>query len=147
MKMYLFILMLLMGVVLTVHLAMNAQVGVIVKNAKMGNAIFWTIGGITAIIIGLTSWEPVVFSRLKEVPVWLLSAGIIGAALVFGIAWVMPQIGAAKGFVLMIAGQVLTGLVLSHFGLLGSSVEPVSLFKILGAVLLIVGVSVVTFAK
>ncbi|MDB5247537.1 MAG: rane protein [Segetibacter sp.] len=147
MKMYLFILMLFIGVVLTVHLAMNAQVGVILRNAKMGNAIFWTIGGITAIIIGLTSWESDVFNRLKEVPVWLLTAGVMGAALVFGIAWVMPQIGAAKGFVLLIAGQVITGLVLSHFGLLGSPLEPVSLYKILGALLLIAGVGIVTFAK
>lgn len=147
MKMYLFILMLLIGVVLTVHLAMNAQVGVIVKNPKMGNAIFWTIGAITAIVIGFTAWEPTVFARLREVPIWLLTAGVMGAALVFGIAFVMPQIGAAKGFVLMIAGQVLTGLLLSHFGLLGSPVEPVSIFKILGALLLIAGVSIVTFAK
>jgi len=124
--MYLFILMLFLGVVLTVHLAMNAQVGVIVQNAKMGNAIFWTIGAITAIIIGLTAWDADVFDRLKEVPFWLLTAGVMGGALVFGIAWVMPQIGAARGFVLMIAGQVITGLVLSHFGLLGSPVEPIS---------------------
>ena len=145
--MYLFILMLFLGVVLTVHLAMNAQVGVIVQNAKMGNAIFWTIGAITAIIIGLTAWDADVFNRLKEVPFWLLTAGAMGGALVFGIAWVMPQIGAAKGFVLMIAGQVITGLVLSHFGLLGSPVEPISLYKILGALLLVAGVSIVTFAK
>lgn len=147
MKMYLFILMLCIGVVLTVHLAMNAQVGVIVRNAKMGNALFWTIGGITAIIIGLTGWDSDVFNRLKEVPVWLFTAGVMGAALVFGIAWVMPQIGAAKGFVLLIAGQVITGMILSHFGLLGSPLEPVSLFKILGALLLIAGVGIVTFAK
>ena len=145
--MYLFILMLCIGVVLTVHLAMNAQVGVIVRNAKMGNALFWTIGGITAIIIGLTGWDSDVFNRLKEVPVWLFTAGVMGAALVFGIAWVMPQIGAAKGFVLLIAGQVITGMILSHFGLLGSPLEPVSLFKILGALLLIAGVGIVTFAK
>jgi transporter family-2 protein len=126
---------------------MNAQVGVIVRNAKMGNAIFWTIGAITAIIIGLTAWESEVFSRLKEVPAWLLTAGVMGAALVFGIAWVMPQIGAAKGFVLLIAGQVITGMILSHFGLLGSPLEPVSLFKIVGALLLVAGVGIVTFAK
>ena len=147
MKMYLFILMLFLGVVLTVHLAMNAQVGVIVQNAKMGNAIFWTIGAITAIIIGLTARHADVFNRLKEVPFWLLTAGVMGGALVFGIAWVMPQIGAARGFVLMIAGQVITGLVLSHFGLLGSPVEPISFYKILGALLLVAVVGIVTFAK
>src|SRR5215210_5771070 len=119
MKMYLFILMLFLGVVLTVHLAMNAQVGVIVQNAKMGNAIFWTIGAITAIIIGLTAWEPEVFTRAKEVPLWLFTAGAMGGALVFGIAWTMPQIGAGPAIVLMIAGQILTGMLVSHFGAFG----------------------------
>lgn len=147
MKVYLILLMLLIGFVLTLHLAMNAQVGVIVKNAKMGNAIFWTIGAVTAIIIGLTSWEPEVFSRLKEVPVWLLTAGIMGAALVFGIAWVMPQIGAGPAFVMMIAAQIITAMIFSHFGILGSPQEPVSVMKLLGALMLIGGASIVTFAK
>ncbi|MEQ9441451.1 MAG: DMT family transporter [Cyclobacteriaceae bacterium] len=147
MKIYLFAIMLLIGVVLTLHLTMNAQVGVILKNPKMGNAIFWTIGGITAIMIGFSSWDSEVFLRLKEVPLWLLTAGIMGAALVFGIAWTIPQIGAGPAFVLLIAGQVITGMVFSHFGLLGSPVEPLSLMKILGVLLLIGGVSIVTFAK
>ncbi len=147
MKVYLILLMLLIGFVLTLHLAMNAQVGVIVRNAKMGNAIFWTIGAVTAIIIGLTSWEPEVFSRLREVPVWLLTAGIMGAALVFGIAWVMPQIGAGPAFVMMIAAQIITAMVFSHFGILGSPQEPISLMKLVGALMLIGGASIVTFAK
>ncbi len=147
MKIYLFTVMLLIGVVLTLHLTMNAQVGAILKNPKMGNAIFWTIGGITAIIIGLTSWDSEVFTRLKDVPVWLLTAGVMGAALVFGIAWTIPQIGAGTAFVLMIAGQVVAGLIFSHYGVLGSPVEPISLVKIAGALLLIGGVSIVTFAR
>lgn len=147
MKAPLILLMLLIGFVLTLHLAMNSQVGAILKNQKMGNAIFWTIGGVTAILIGLTGWDASVFTRLKEVPVWLLTAGVMGAALVFGIAWAMPQLGAGTAFVLLIAGQVISGLVFSHFGLLGSPVEPVSMIKILGVVLLIAGAAIVTLAK
>ncbi len=146
-KMYLYLLMLLIGVILAVHLSMNAQVGLILKNPQMGNAIFWCIGGITAIIIGLTHWEPQVFGRLGEVPIWLLTAGAVGAALVFGIAWIIPQIGAAPAFVLMITGQVVAGLIMSHFGILGAPVEPISTTKILGALLLIGGASLVTFSK
>lgn len=147
MKLYLIALMVLIGFVLTLHLAMNSQVGVIVKNQKMGNAIFWTIGAITAIIIGLTGWDSSVFSRLKEVPVWLLTAGMMGGLLVFGIAWTMPQLGAGTAFVLMIAGQVISGMIFSHFGLLGSPVEPVSMIKILGVVLLITGAAIVILSK
>lgn len=147
MKIYLIALMLLIGFVLTLHLAMNAQVGVILKNPRMGNAIFWTIGAATAILIGLTGWDPTVFSRLKEVPLWLLTAGIMGGALVFGIAWTMPQLGAGTAFVLLIAGQVISGMIFSHFGLLGSPLEPISMIKVVGVVLLIAGAAIVTLAR
>lgn len=147
MKFSLIALMLLIGFVLTLHLAMNSQVGVILKNQRMGNALFWTIGAVTAILIGLTGWDATVFTRLKDVPVWLLTAGIMGGALVFGIAWTMPRLGAGTAFVLMIAGQVISGLVFSHFGLLGSPVEPVSMVKIGGVVLLIAGAAIVTLAR
>src|SRR5436190_4088963 len=147
MKVYLIALMLLIGFVLTLHLAMNAQVGAIVKNPRMGNALFWTIGAATAIVIGLTGWDPGFFGNLKSVPAWLLTAGIMGGALVFGIAWAMPKLGAGTAFVLMIAGQVISGMIFSHFGLLGSSVEPFTLVKFIGVVLLIAGAAVVTFAK
>ena len=147
MKASLIALMLLIGFVLTLHLSMNAQVGAIVKNPRMGNAIFWTIGAATAILIGLTGWDPAVFSRLKGVPVWLFSAGIMGGALVFGIAWAMPKLGAGTAFVLLIAGQVISGMIFSHFGLLGSPVEPISIVKIVGVALLIAGAGVVTLAK
>jgi transporter family-2 protein len=113
----------------------------------MGNALFWTIGAVTAIIIGLTGWDPGFFSNLKSVPAWLLTAGIMGGALVFGIAWAMPKLGAGTAFVLMIAGQVISGMIFSHFGWLGSPVEPFTLVKFLGVVLLIAGAAIVTLAK
>lgn len=147
MKVYLIAIMLLIGFVLTLHLSMNAQVGAILKNPKMGNAIFWVIGACAAIIIGLTDWDPTVFSRLKEVPLWLLTAGIMGGCLVFGIAWTMPRLGIATAMIVMIAGQVISGLIFSHYGLFGSPVEPISIAKIGGALLLVGGVVTVTFAK
>jgi transporter family-2 protein len=147
MKVYLVLLMLLIGFVLTLHLAMNAQVGALVKNPRMGNALFWAIGAATAIVIGLTGWDPAFFSNLKQVPFWLLTAGIMGGALVFGIAWAMPKLGAGMAFVLMIAGQVISGMIFSHYGMLGSPVEPISLIKVVGVVLLIAGAAIVTLAK
>lgn len=139
------ILSLFLGFVLTLHLAMNSEVGSIVENPQMGNALFWIIGAVMAVIIGFTNWDPGFFEAVKEVPLWLLTAGAMGGALVFGIAWVIPQIGAGTFFVLMIAGQVITGMIFSHFGILGSPVEPITLMKSLGVLLLIGGATIVTF--
>lgn len=147
MKVSLFFLVLFLGAILAIHLSMNAQVGVIVKNSKMANALFWTIGAATAVLIATTAWDASFFSRLKDVPVWLLTAGVMGACLVFGMAWAIPQIGAGPAFVLLVVGQILTGMIFSHFGLLGSPVEPISWVKISGALLLVGGASIVTFLK
>jgi len=147
MKIVLFLLMLFLGVILSLHLTMNAQVGVMLKNSRMANALFWSIGAVTALIVGATAWDVAVFDKLKTVPLWLLTAGVMGALLVFGIAWTIPQIGAGPAFVIMIAGQVLTGLIFSHYGLMGSPVEPFSLMKGLGVLLLMAGVSLITFVK
>ncbi|SEK92605.1 transporter family-2 protein [Parapedobacter koreensis] len=147
MKIYLVLLMFVIGAVLALHLSMNAQVGVILRNPKVGNAVFWVIGAITAIIIGLTAHDSESLNRLKDVPLWLLTAGAIGATLVFGIAWAIPQLGAAPAFLLMIAGQVVAGMVFSHYGLLGSPIEPISWIKVLGVILLISGAGIVSFAK
>ena len=54
MKTPLLLLSTFLGVVLTVHLAMNGMVGAALNNARVGNAVFWCIGVVTAVIIGVT---------------------------------------------------------------------------------------------
>ncbi|MEO8484053.1 MAG: DMT family transporter [Acidobacteriota bacterium] len=140
MKLQLYGLTLLFGVVLTVHLAMNGAVGAALANPRVGNALFWCIGAIGALAIGATGWQSGALAGLRGVHPILLTAGAIGACLVFGIAWLIPQIGAGSVMIGLIAGQVLGGMVLSHYGWLGSPVQPVSTTNLLGAVVMLAGV-------
>ena len=57
MKSSLLFLAIFFGVVLTVHLAMNGKVGVAIGNPRIGNMVFWCIGAVGAIVIGLTGWS------------------------------------------------------------------------------------------
>jgi transporter family-2 protein len=133
-----------LGVVLTVHLAMNGKVGSVMNNAPVANALFWCIGAVAAVLIGLTGWQAAAFSGLRQVNPLLLTAGAIGASLVFAIAWLIPQIGAGSLMITLLAGQVVGGLVLSHFGWLGSPVQPVTVTHIIGALVMIGGVLLAT---
>jgi len=144
MRAYLYALTVFLGVVLTVHLAMNATVGAVIGNPRVGNAVFWTIGAIMAIVIGLTGWEAGALSRLSVVNPLLLTAGAMGASLVFGIAWVIPQIGAGPMTLCLLLGQIVSGLVISNYGLLGSPVQSLSVTNIIGAVVMFVGVLLAT---
>jgi uncharacterized membrane protein YdcZ (DUF606 family) len=68
-----------------------------------------------------------------------------GASLVFGIAFLIPRVGAGRFTITMLAGQILAGLVLSHFGWLGSAREPISAKTLIGAVVMFAGVVLATF--
>ena len=144
-----FLLTIFLGIVLSVHLAMNGQVGNIMKNPPVANAVFWCIGAITAILIGLTGWQTGALAPLADVPKVLLIAGAMGAALVFAIAWTLQpgRLDAGSFFVTLLAGQVVTGLVISHFGWFGQAEDPITLIRIFGVLLMIGGAAIVTFMK
>jgi bacterial/archaeal transporter family-2 protein len=144
MKLADYLLTFLIGIMLTVHLAMNGKVGAALDNARVGNAVFWCVGAVAAVIIGITGWNRGALAGLRTVEPILLVAGAIGACLVFGIAFLIPRIGAAKLTLIMLAGQILAGLVVSHFGWLGSPKEPVSARSLLGAVIMFGGVILAT---
>lgn len=144
MKVQFYLLTLFLGVVLTVHLAMNGMVGAAINNPRVGNALFWVIGAATAVVIGLTGWKAGALSGLGQVNPLLLLAGAMGASLVFAIAKAVPEVGAGPFFVLLLTGQVISAMVISHFGWLGSPVAPITPMHAFGAVLMIVGVFLTT---
>jgi bacterial/archaeal transporter family-2 protein len=144
MRAYLYILTIFLGVVLTVHLAMNGKVGAVLGNPRVGNALFWCIGAATAVLIGLTGWHAAALSGLRQVNPTLLTAGAMGASLVFAIAWLIPQIGAGPMTLMLLAGQILSAMALSHFGWLGSPVQPVTVINIVGALIMLGGIFLAT---
>src|SRR5436190_12446259 len=146
MKVPLFVLTLFLGVVLAVHLSMNGKVGSVLNNARVGNALFWCIGAVGAVAIGLTGWQTGALGPLKQVHPILLTAGILGACLVFAIAWLIPQVGAGPVMITLLAGQILGGLLMSHFGWL-SPVRPVSPVNLIGALVMVGGVLLATWSK
>ena len=57
-----------------------------------------------------------------------------------GTTFLIPHIGARKFFILLIAGQIIMAMAVSHFGLLESPKDPINLTKIIGAIFVFVGV-------
>jgi len=146
-KVSLYVLTMFLGVVLAVHLAMNGKVGAVMGNPRVANAVFWCIGAVTAIAIGLTGWRSGALGPLSQVSPVLLTGGALGACLVFAIAWLIPQVGAGPVMITLLAGQILGGLLMSHYGWLGSPVQPVTPMKLLGVAIMIAGVVIATFRK
>lgn len=135
------------GFMLAVHLAMNAAVGKMVANPRMGNAVFWVVGGGMAVLIGLSGWQGAFWREARSVPAWLWLAGAIGACLVFAIAALIPRLGAGTTNVVLLTGQVIGGILIAHWGLLGSPTEAITPIRLLGLAIMILGAGLAVLGK
>ncbi len=130
------------GMMVGFHLAMNGKLGIELRRlagddlraAAAVNAFFWIVGALVALVYFLLLRPGNPRELLVAASKPLLLAGAIGASLIFAATLLIPTRtgGAGPGFVLLVTGQVIMGLVLSHFGLLGSPVDPLTLKKFLG---------------
>ena len=94
-----------------------------------------TLGRVIALLIsGKTNVR-----GLHETAWWEWTGGILGAFFVTATILAVPKIGTAATMAVAIAAQLLTALVLDHFGLFGFGGMQLDLKRSLGAVLLIIG--------
>src|SRR5258708_38728687 len=101
-----------LGIILAVHLSMNGKVGSALANPRVGNALFWCIGALTAVLIGLSGWRAGALSGLKDVHPLLLTSGALVACLQFAIAWLLPKVEDRAMFISLIARQVRGDIIL-----------------------------------
>lgn len=79
----------------------------------------------------------------RGLPWYAWVGGLYGAIFVVSAAWGVPRLGVAMTITLMVAGQLLIGIVLDHFGAFGMPAQPISWGKVAGIGLVIAGVVMV----
>jgi len=134
-----------MGACIAAYFPMLGQSGKIVGSPVLANIPFFFIGTLTSVAIYLTmGGSPSAAAKLAEVPPWMFLAGVVSAFMIVGSVFLLPRIGAGPFFVLLVAGQMLMGMIVSHFGLLGSPQDPTTLKKLAGVALAVFGAYLVT---
>ncbi|MGD1969767.1 MAG: DMT family transporter [Desulfobacterales bacterium] len=76
----------------------------------------------------------------QSVPWYAFSAGILGLVIVGSIGYVVPRLGVAKGFTLIVAAQFLIAALIDHFGLFGATLRPLDMARSVGLCLMLLGV-------
>ncbi|HEX9676169.1 MAG TPA: DMT family transporter [Anaerolineales bacterium] len=73
-------------------------------------------------------------------PWYAFTTGILGLLIVGSIGFVVPRLGAARAFTLIVASQFLMAAVIDHFGFFGAAVRTVDAARALGLVVMMAGV-------
>ncbi len=132
---------LLIGALLPIQAVLNTKLGKQTGGPLVSALLSFLVGLICLVVINLAT-NFTAFTSIKPFsvsPWWVWLGGLLGAVFVSGIIKVNQQQGVALTFALVVSGQIFISLLVDHFGLLGSIVHPITIPKVIGAVLIIAG--------
>jgi transporter family-2 protein len=129
----------LMGAIISVYLPMNSSVSRYFGSPITANVTFFLAALLTAMLTFALFGDFRTVLKLKSIPPYLFLTGVISAFMVLGTTFLIPRLGARRLFILLIAGQVVMAMIISHFGVLESPQDPVTPQKLVGAALLVLG--------
>ncbi|HSO07923.1 MAG TPA: DMT family transporter [Pelomicrobium sp.] len=131
----------LVGALMPVQVGINASLRVLLRDPLLAGLANFVSGGVVIVLLLLLLRVPLPgAAALASVPAWGWLGGVIGASVVVVSLMAGPKLGAATLFVLIITGQIVASMLLDHYGLMGYTVRPATLLRLIGAVMLVAGV-------
>ena len=134
----------LMGIIMAIYLPMNSSVARYLGSSITANVTFFMVALLTSIIIFFIFGQFDTISKAQDVPFYFYLTGFISAFIVLGTTFLIPLIGARKFFILLIAGQIVMAIIVSHFGILESPKDPFNMKKLIGASMVMIGAVIST---
>jgi len=145
MKILYYILPLIAGIMMTVQSGINSQLRAAIQHPLLAALISFLSGTAALIIMVMLSKQAIpTLQTFGGISWYKWIGGLLGAFVVTVTLVSVSRIGAANMFVLIIAGQLITAVIMDHFGLLGLQQSTITLQKTIGVLLLVGGVYLVT---
>lgn len=122
----------------------NSQLRLWTGDPVSASMISFAVGTIVLLLYMITTvipWPDI--KTASKLPLWVWTGGALGAFIVVVSVILAPKLGAGALMGTMITGQLIGGILLDHFGLIGYSVHPVNGWRFLGVALLISGVVII----
>lgn len=135
---------LLLGALLPVQSAANGLLGRSLGNPYLATLLVFAVAALamTGILLGQRAPLPAL-ADFGRVPWWGWLGGLLAVGNILGFILLPPRIGIGTLIGLFVAGQIVSAVLLDHFGALQFPVQPFNGWRALGVALLIAGVVII----
>lgn len=137
------ILAFLSGCFLPIQAGLNAKLGKAGASPVYASLISFIIGVAALALYVILTRETFSWAGLKTAPVYAWVGGVPGAFYVTVIILSFPKLGPGLTFGLVVAGQMFISIFLEHFNILVAKPHPITYMRIIGVLLVIVGVIII----
>jgi bacterial/archaeal transporter family-2 protein len=143
MKVLWIILAFVAGTFLPVQAGLNARLGKSIESPVYASMISFITGAFAVFIYILATRQDVSWAGVKTAPAYTWLAGALGAFYVTAVILAFPRIGPALTFGLVVLGQMVSAILLDHFNILVAHQQTISIWRILGVLLIVGGVIII----
>jgi transporter family-2 protein len=138
---FLYLLALGAGLSVAVQQVLNGNLRSALNSPAWAGLVSYLGGLLTMAVVLVATREPLPSWKLvSATPWWAWSGGILGGVFIILMILLLPSLGAATLLALVVAGQMVAGIAMDHFGLFGLIQHPVSVSRLAGIALIIGGV-------
>jgi transporter family-2 protein len=114
-----------------------------IMDTRLGTieSVFITYGG-GGLLIGLVmlAYRGGNLAAWQSTPWYVLLSGALGLLIVGSIGYSAPRLGLVAAFTVIICSQLAVAAVLDHFGILGAEVRPLTVSRLAGIGVVLLGV-------
>lgn len=129
------------GVSFITQSALNAQLRVVLDSPIRAGFVSYAGGTIVMALVALAQRESWAYVHDFTRSQWLLwTGGLFGSVYVIVAIVLLPRLGAATVFALLVSGQMLGSLVFDQFGLFSLAQRSIDVTRVVGALFLVLGV-------
>jgi len=133
------------GAFVPVQTATNVYLSKGLGHGMLSTFVVFVVASITSLIVLLIQRpEMPTTEALIEIPwyAWL-TGGVLGAAYILILIYTAPKLGMATVVGLVVLGQIVLAMIIDHFGWLGISIHHINWKRLLGALLMIIGLIII----
>ena len=130
----------LIGMMLPVQAGVNAQLRTSLGHPLLAALASFAVGTVLLFLVSLAARARFSGVPLASIPWWHWTGGLFGAFYIAAAVVLAPRLGAAALIAAIVAGQMITSLLLDTRGWAGFAQQPLTPARLCGGLLVIAGV-------
>lgn len=134
------LIMLLAGLGIPIMATLNGGLAVKLNSPALAATILFLVGLVVAVIYLIFTEGVPSMLYVENTPWYFYSGGFFVMFYILSISWVAPRFGISNAVAFVLLGQLVAMSLIDHFGLIGASKYAVNTRRIVGLVLIAIGV-------
>lgn len=130
------------GAGIPIMASLNGALARVVGSTPAAAVVLFALGLLVSFGVLLASGTLPSAAAWQQVPPQAYSGGLIVAFYILSVTFLTPRFGVGNTILFVMVAQIITSSLIDHFGVLGAVQRPLQPLRIIGLVILLVGLAV-----